>query len=735
MALSKLVFKPGVNRDQTNYSSEGGWFDMDKVRFRSGFPEKIGGWVVQNFESYVGTARAIYAYTATDGTQLLAIGTNEKIYAVLGTAIYDITPVRITFPTPPSIPAPNNCFSTTSGSSTVTVTISGHGGGNGDYVTFTGSTAVGGIAASSLNREFKISNVTTNTFTINVGTFVGTGSISGTTLTISAVTSGTINVGDPITGTGVTANTYVTAKGTGTGGVGTYTVNTSQTVSSTTLSSRATSTVASSGGTGITAAFQIRIGYPIVTAGYGWGTGQWAAGPGAGVTAATLARTWGSSGTPGILQPVRLFSFQNFNNDLIFNIRGGDIYYWTFDPITPSTSFATRAELLSDAGGALAVAVPQQVSEILFASTGHLFALGCTSYNAAGTPPDYLGDYDPLLVRWANVDPDIGPEPENWQPTATNTAGGFRLQSGSRIITAINTRQEMLVWTNVSLYSIQFLQGSDEVFGQQQMSAHVSIMGPNTVTGANNVTYWMGNDKFYTYTGRVETLPCTLRQYIFENINRTQADIFFAGSNAQFNEIVWFYATSNSNEIDRYVVYNYSENIWYFGTLTRTTWIDTGNTFFPIATNDGWIYQHENGTDDGQPNGAAPLGIAAYIQSADIDISDGDNFMLLKRIIPDVNFTGSLTSNPVTGAPITPEATVTVGVRNFPGAQNATTNASGVATNEPVVTEATVDLYTNQVFIRARGRQLNFKIGSSGVGTQWQLGMPRMDAKPDGRRG
>jgi hypothetical protein len=665
MALSKLVFKPGVNRDQTNYSSEGGWFDMDKVRFRSGFPEKIGGWVVQNFSAYIGTARALYAYTASDGSQIIAIGTNEKIYILFGTAIYDITPIRNpsnltpihTFISPTS----NNCIETVNTEAKIIVNINGHGCSVGDWVTLSGVVGTGSpqkinnIPITEINGEHKITAVTANSFTF-------------TTTTAANATS------------------------------------------------------AGNGGTAIDVDCQINVGYPIVTAGYGWGTGTWGRG------------TWGSSGTPGILQPVRLQSFQNFNNDLIFNVRGGDIYYWTFDPVLPSVSLSTRAETLYDKFPLTAVAVPEQVSEILFASTGHLFALGCTNYDAAGSEPEYLGTYDPLLVRWANVDPDIGPEPENWQPTQINTSGFFRLQSGSRIITAINTRQEMLVWTNVALYSIQYL-GTDEIFGQQQMSAHVSIMGPNTVVGANNVTYWMGNDKFYTYTGRVETLPCTLRQYIFENINRTQADIFFAGSNAQFNEIVWFYATANSSEIDRYVIYNYSENIWYFGTLERTTWIDTGNTFFPLATANGWVYQHENGTDDGQPNGEAPLGIDSYIQSADIDISDGDNFMLLKRVIPDVNFNGSLSANPVTGDPITPEATVSIGVRNFPGAQIATTNASGVATNEPVVTEATVDLYTNQVFIRARGRQLNFKISSSGVGTQWQLGMPRIDARPDGRRG
>lgn len=645
MALSKLVFKPGINRDQTNYASEGGWYEMDKVRFRSGFPEKIGGWTVKTLTPYVGAARAIYPWIASNGQQITALGTNEKIYLVVSSNIIDITPIRATY-THSTTPSTDNCFWTTNGSTTVTVHITAHGAVNGDYVTFSGATAVGGILAADLNKEFKVSNVTTNTFDI-------------------------------------------------------------------TVASAATSTVNGGGGIAITAAFQINIGNYNVTAGYGWGAGAWGRG------------TWGSGTTTPVYQPARLETFQNFNDNLIFNINGGDIYYWAYD-----SSFSTRAVLLSSVAGA--VAVPQQVTRILFASTGHLLALGCTTYDPVA--PGYLGAYDPLMVRWANVDADIGPEPENWQPTLTNTAGFFRLQSGSEIVTAINTRQETLIWTNTSLYSMQFL-GTTEVFGQQPLSAHTTIIGPNAVTGANNVTYWMGNDKFYTYSGRVDTLPCTLRQYVFSDINRIQGQIFFAGSNAQFNEIIWFYCSANASEIDRYVVYNYAENIWYYGTIERTCWVDAGNTQYPLAAKGGWVYQHEDGHDDGQPLGAPPVGMVSYIKSADVDISDGDQFMLLRRIIPDVNFTSSNIANPVTGAPLTPEATMEVDVRNFPGAAEAATNASGISTARNVTTTATIDQYTNQVFVRARGRQMSFKIGSTDVGVQWQLGMPRFDARPDGRRG
>jgi hypothetical protein len=645
MPLSKLTFKPGVNRDQTNYASEGGWFETQWVRFRSGFPEKMGGWEPKNFTPYNGVARSLFSWSTTDGSVLLGIGTDTKMYVNAGTNIYDITPIRATFISP----ATNNCISTTLGSNVITVTIAGYGGITGDFVTFSGVAGpIAGIPASEFNIEHQITYIDSNNFSITVTT-------------------------------------------------------------------AATSTTTTQGGTAITAEFQINIGFTTSTAGYGWGTGTWS------------RSTWGSSSTVPVFFPARLIFQDKFNNDLIFNIRDSDIYYWEY-----TTAFNTRAVLLSSLSGA--VAVPQQVGKILFAPSGHLLAFSCTNYDASEPGPDYLGSFDPLLIRWANVDADIGPEPENWQPTLTNTAGFLRLSVGSRIVTAIRSKQEILVWTDVSLSSLQFL-GTSEVFGLQEVSSATTIFGVNTVIGANNVVYWMGNDKFYIYSGRVDTLPCTLRQYVFTNINRQEQALFFAGQNAEFNEIIWFYCTANSNEIDRYVVYNYAENIWYFGDLERTAWIDTGVIDFPVAAKGGYVYLHELGNNDGQPAGAPPLPIPAYIQSADIDIEDGDKYMLIRRIIPDVNFTNSEVTNPVTGAPIVPEVLMTVGVRNFPGAASSIINAEGETTAKDVVTStATINQYTNQVFIRARGRQMNFKISSDNVGTQWQLGMPRVDARPDGLR-
>jgi hypothetical protein len=661
MALSKLVFKPGVNRDQTNYASEGGWYDTQLVRFRSGYPEKFGGWSVSNLNAYTDSARAIFSWSTTDGANLLGIGTNSRVYVGSGTTIYDITPIYATYTTS-TVPDTDNCIGTTNLSKTVTVTITGHGATTGTYVTFSGivGPTIGGIPIAEMNTTVQVTIIDSNTFTFQATT-------------------------------------------------------------------TATSTTTGQGGTAITAVVYMPAGFPITTAGYGWGTSTWS------------RLTWGSGSTVPVFQPARLIFMDKFNNDLIFNTQydtvsgtGGEIYYWVY-----TNSFSNDAALLNSIGGA--VAVPQKVAKILFTPQGFLLALGCTNYDPLGTPPDYLGTYDPLLIRWSNVDPDIGPEPENWEPTVTNTAGFLRLQSGSRIVTAINTRQETLIFTNSSLSSLQFL-GTAEVFGLQELSHNISIIGANALVGSNNITYWMGRDRFYTYSGRVDTLPCTIRQYIFTDLNFTQSALIFAGVNNKFTEIIWFYPSADSDEINRYVVFNYLENIWYYGQLERTAWIDSGVFNNPIglandADGNGWVYQHENGTNDGQPLGAPPLPIVSYIQSADVDIDDGDKFMLIRRVIPDINFRGSDTNNEVTGAPIVPEADITVGVRNFPGAASSITNLEGQTTEAPIITAtATVDQYTNQVFIRARGRQMNFRIASDTVGTQWQLGLPRVDARPDGTR-
>lgn len=620
MALSKLVFKPGVNKDQTNYASEGGWFDMDKVRFRSGFPEKLGGWLKYTLTPVVGICRSLFNWVADDGNNMLGIATNKKVYIEAGSNIYDITPIRATF----TYTSTAAIIQTTIGSPNVLVNIIGNGAFDGDYVNFSGvASAIGGIPASELNTDHLVSQALTNSFVVTVTT---------------AATSS-----------------------------------------------------ASYGGA-LVAKFDIHAGNAITVYGYGWGAGTWS------------RDTWGSGTVSPIVQPVRLYSQDRYINDLVFNIRYGDIYYWIYD-----ATFNTRAVLLSSIVGA--TSVPQLVSSILFSQTdGHLIAFGGTNY--------LTSTYDPLLIRWASKD-----NPLDWAPSTTNSAGSVRVSNGSEIIRAIRTRQEIVVLTDSSVYSLQFL-GTQEVFGLQQLGDNISIASQGAAVAVNNVVYWMGNDKFYVYSGRVDTLPCTLRQFIFQDFNHQQRALVVSGTNEEFNEIIWFYPSAESTENNRYVMYNYLEGIWYYGNLERTAWLDSPLRNYPQAADTtGYIYNHELGTN------ADVLPMTAYISSGDVDIEDGTQFMLIRRLIPDVNFTGSTAASPTVDVTIKP--------RNFPGQAYQTNNAESTGISAPVVRTATVpvDQYTEQVFIRVRGRQISFKIASDGLNVQWQLGMPRIDARPDGKRG
>lgn len=450
----------------------------------------------------------------------------------------------------------------------------------------------------------------------------------------------------------------------------------------------------------ITFIFDIHAGVATGSFGYGWGAGGWSRG------------AWGSAFTLPIVTPPRLFSQDRFNNDLLFCIRNADIYYWEYD-----NTFATRAVLLSSLNGASDV--PQLVGSILMSQQDrHLLAFGCTEYST--------NNYDPLLIRWASQD-----APEWWTPgnvTVTSTgalssAGFFRLANGSQIIKAVRTRQEILVFTDSSLYSIQYA-GTEEVFiPPQEFADNISIISTNSAITVNNVTYWMGIDKFYAYNGRVETLSCTLRQYVFQDINLAAAPQVVCGTNEQFNEVIWFYPSRDSNEVNRYVIYNYLENLWYYGQLERTAWLDSPLRFYPqAASTSGWLFNHENGTNDDD------LPMQSYISSGDIDIENGDQFMLIRRIIPDVNFTGSSANDASVDLTISP--------RNFPGSSYATNNAEGTGLTKAVELSTTVpiDQYTDQVFVRARGRQIRYKIESDGLNVQWQLGIPRIDTRPDGRK-
>jgi hypothetical protein len=721
MALKKLTFKPGIYRDNTNYANQGGWYDMDKVRFRSGFAEKIGGWQVVNFTPYAGQCRSLYNYQTTDGATITGLGTSEKYYVLVGTALYDITPVRVVYTTS-TTPSTDNCFDTTDTSTTVTVTLTGHGANEGDYVTFAGAAAVGGVPDTELNTEHQIFNVTATTFDITVTT-------------------------------------------------------------------AATST-ANGGGTSITATFQIHIGYGGNTYGYGWGTGVWSRLTwGSASTNPILLPPriiFQDQFNNDLIWNIQDGDIYYWDYDSAFSNISVGLNTLSGSRAVPEqvgkSMFASSGHLLAlscteygratTAGAVISSITNSGTTATITTATSHgldpldwVEFSGQTprayqgEYQVVTTPTsttftvvlledpggsasvegtyvdiDYSGNYDPLLIRWANVDPDIGPQPEEWKPEITNSAGFIRVKGGSFIVTGFNTRQETLVFTNTALNSLQFL-GTSEVFSVQQISDNINIAGSNVVAEANNVVLWMGHDKFYFYDGRVNTLPCSIRQYIFTDINIEQSSLFFAGTNREFNEIIWFYCSAASSTIDRYVIYNYQEQLWYYGTLNRTAWFDSQVVTSPLAASGGYIYEHEVGNDDGQPTGQAPLPISAFIQSSDMTIEDGENFILTKRVIPDVNFTNSLTTNPVTGATLVPEVEMTVGVRNFPGAANNTDNVAGNTLTRDVITTASINEYTNQVFVRARGRQMNFKIESNTVGVRWQIGAVRVDFRPDGRRG
>ena len=630
MPFIKIQLKPGVNRDQTNYTNEGGWYECDKIRFRSGQPQKIGGWLKATIQAFVGTCRQLFGWYTTFGDNFLALGTNIKVYIDAGGNLFDITPLRET-----TVPGAVTFSAVTIPpfSSTITVTDPAHGCVVGSYVTYSGAVSLGGnITAAVLNQEYVVASII---------------SVNQYTITAKNTSGGT-----------VTSN----ASDTGTGGAATV------------------------------AAYQINPGEAGGTYGYGWGTGTWGRGG------------WGTPSTVPYINPQTDWIFANFNNDLIMNRREnnkGPMYIWERGILsTPGVALATRAVLLSSIAGASGV--PSEVGLILVSQNDkHLLAFGATEYAGA--------TYNPLLIRWANQD-----EPENWTPLVTNSAGFLQVSRGSRIITALPTRQEILVFTDTTLNSLQFL-GTADVFGIQELSDNISVASVRAVTMASNVVYWMGIDKFYAYNGRVETLPCTLRNHVFQNLNYEQLDQVICGTNEGWSEVWWFYPTANSSTNDAYVVYNHLDKIWYYGSINRTAWIDNPLRQYPQAVGGQYLYNHEQGINDDT------LPMNAYIRSSDFDLGEGENYMLLRRLIPDVQFDGSTAT--------TPAVDITLYPRNYPG--SATFN--GVVNTRPII-ETSANIYTNQVFIRSRARQMAFQIASDELNVQWQLGSPRIDARPDGKQ-
>jgi len=710
MPLQKLQLRAGVNREGTTLANEGGWFECNKIRFRSGYPQKLGGWQPISSSTYIGTARSLWNWVTLQGYNLLAVATSAKYYVESGGVYNDITPIRETA----TLTDP---FTTTNGSRVVIVTDVNHGATDGDYVTFSGATTVGGL---NLNGEFRITYINTNSYSITASSAATSSATGGGTVTAKYQ----LNSGLEIYG-------YVT--GWGAGLWGGFVLNTQQTAltvplnaSNTTIS--VTSTTGFSNATGTVLINQELATYTGNTATTFTGATRGANGTiatshsnGSIVYNARVFTGWGESASFGITQRLRLWSEANFGDYLIINPRGGSLYMWVPE-YTPGGSllFTTPATLLSNSSSGVYqtdTSCPVVANFVMVSdSSRFVIAFGVNDYGSTAQ--------DPMLIRWSDQE-----DYAVWAPAITNQAGSFRLSAGSEIIAAQQTRQEILVFTDGAVFSMQYL-GPPFVWGFNILSDNISIAGPNVVATANNITYWMGKDKFYAYTGRVETLPSALRQYVFGDINMEQSDQFFAGTNEGYSEIWWYYCSSGSSVIDRYVIYNYLDQVWYYGTLGRTAWLDSPLREYPMAaTYSHTIVYHEIGNDDIEVNGTINP-IDSYIQSSDFDIGDGHNFGFVWRMIPDITFDGSTTQ---TG---TPEVTFTVRPRQNPGAAYGASPSPTVASAQSYAVQKnyTVQEFTEIVYTRIRGRQMAFKVSSNQLGCQWQLGVPRIDVRADGRR-
>ena len=640
--------RPGVNREGTNYSNEGGWYDCDNIRFRSGYPEKLGGWIRLASNTFVGIARSLWNWIDYDaGNNYLGVGTSKKYYIEKGGTYNDVTPL---IHTSSALGAAAGPFTATTGSNIITVTDASYNPEVGDYIVFSGAVSLGGnITAVILNQEYIVATVPSNT-----------------TYTIVA---------------SVNANASDTLKG----------------------------------GAVVKAEYEYPTGLDVFTVGVGWGAGTWSGFYGTGSASNT---GWGAASVIGIGQQLRLWTNDNFGQDLVIAPRGGGIYYWK-DSLGVNFRAKSLNTLSTDEGFA-GTYVPHTTNQISASSIQRfLIAFGANSY-LSGTPNT---DFNPMLVRWSDQE-----NPYEWVPAITNQAGEFTLTHGSFIMGAIPTRQEILVWTNSALYSMQYL-GAPYVWGFNIMMDNISVMSPNSMITVNNVTYWMGVDKFYMYSGRVETLPCALRQYIFNDINKDQSFQVFAGGNEGYNEVWWFYVSNSSNatEVDKYVIYNYLDRVWYYGSMARTAWLDSGIRNYPMAANyDNRILYHEAAVDD--VSGLTPVAINAYIQSSDFDIGDGHNFGFVWRILPDVNFNGSNVNQP--------SVTMTVKPRQNSGTPYGEANSPAVPSQDNFTLRTTYNIqeFTGQVYTRIRGRQMSFRIESDSVGVAWQLGSPRLDIRNDGRR-
>ena len=745
MPLQKLLFKPGVNRENTSYANEGGYYASNKIRFRSGQPEKIGGWAADTGTTTStlkpttgtlwGVARGLWNWLNLTGYNLLAIGTNLKYYIQNGPNgfSYDVTPLRTT------TAAGEVTFAATTGSPIITVTDIAHGAQAGDFVTFSGAVSLGGnITATILNAEFQITSyVSSNQYTI--------------TASVNASAGDSGNGGASVIGayqitTGVDVFSLNVGWGAGTwGGIvfgtGSNQLNGAINNSVTTITVDDTTAFTASGNILIDSE---NISYTSKNSTQFLGCTRGLSGTGSGaaaahadnavVTQSTTFTGWGSPAATGIGIQLRLWSQSNFGEDLIFNPRGGALYYWanaasasTFNRgqyLGPSTAIVTKSGTITTDAYCPTVANFVMVSD----ASRFVLAFGVNDYGSA--------IQDPLLIRWSDQESFA-----TWYPAVTNQAGSYRLSHGSTIVTAVQTRQEILVLTDSAIYSMQYL-GPPYVWSFQIMGDNISIAGPNAIATANNITYWMGTDKFYMYSGRVQTLPSTLREFVYNDINLEQSYQFCAGTNEGYNEIWWQYCSSGSTVIDRYVIYNHLDNVWYYGdwdnylgvSQGRTAWLDSALRAYPMATTYGvaggdsnaQLLYHESGVDDGTVNPSVP--IVASVTSSDFDIGDGHNFGFVWRLIPDLTFDGSNVNQPV--------AMFTVLPRANSGAPYGSSNNPDVVSAQNYQNQRTyaIQQFTQQVYVRIRGRQMAFQVSSNELGVQWQLGVPRIDIRPDGRR-
>jgi hypothetical protein len=703
MPLTKLQFKPGINREVTSYSNEGGWFDMDKVRFRFGYPEKIGGWLKNTSAAFLGTCRALHPWVALDGSKYIGVGTHLKYYILEGGTYHDITPIRLTtsagdvtfatgadtlngaitaatesitlnsasgFPASGRIKIDSEeityaaiasatltgCVRGTNGTTaathsdsaavtcaTITVTDTDHGALTNDFVTFSGAATLGGvITADVLNQEYQITAlVSDNAYQID----------ARTVSTISSITTT-----DGLNSTFVFANTSDSGNG----------------------------------GGSIVGAYQINTGLDTAIVGNGWNSGTWGRG------------TWNSSANLALSGlNLQIWSHDNFGEDLIINSRDGGVFYWD-----KSDGVTTRAVELSSLTNSND---PPSSAKIVLVSDKdrHILTFGCD--------PEGSTVQDPLLIRFSSQESNI-----DWAATTTNTAGDLRIGSGSQIIAAIETKQQVLVFTDVSLHAMQFL-GPPFTFGINVVSENITIAGPLSAINIEDTVFWMGSNEFYAFSGTVQRLPCTVRDYVFDDLNTDQIEKVTAGSNTSFGEVWWFYPSASSQENDRYVIYNYMEKVWYYGNLTRTAWLDRGIFNLPLAAStDHYNYNHELGFDDGSTEPSTA--IAANIESSQIDIGDGDQFIFMSRLIPDLTFVNSSADSP--------SANVILQARNYPGGLYLQSQSKAVTRTATVP----IEQWTEQVNLRLRGRAFSFKLESTATGVGWRLGSPRVDIRPDGRR-